>query len=129
LTPAEAAAVVRRGVIEEPGRSRIAIAAVDDAALVAVAAEAIVAGARQATSPDAMRLACPDLVRLEPIDSFAAAAAAAAVRAPLLIVARAGSTRKGGLDRAAALLTEAGATVAGAIIVCERARDARDVWL
>ena len=129
LSSAETDAVVRRGAIGEPGRSRIAIAAVDDATLARVAVEAIKAGSAYPPGPDLMRLACPDLITLETIDSFAAAAAAAAVRAPILLVARAGSTRAAALSRAAGLLAEADATVAGMILVCDRARDAADVWV
>ncbi len=129
LTGAEISALVRRGIIDEPGRSRIALASVDEASITHLVADAIMAGAAREAGGDGVRLACPKLTLLEPIDCFAAASAAAATRLPIVLVARTGQTGRTALSRAATLLTEAGVSAVGAILVCDRARDARDVWL
>lgn len=142
LSAAEVSALVRRADIVEAGRARLVLAAAGYPDLGRAAAEAVEAGALAAPKPSdwtswpdessstvaVVGVARPDVNVLGPIDSFANAVVAAAERAPVVLVARAGSTRRAALARAATLLAEAGAAVAGVILVCDRARDAADVW-
>jgi uncharacterized protein involved in exopolysaccharide biosynthesis len=125
----EAAAILRRGVVETPGHVRVALAAVHgDRALAQTAADAIIAGAVLPDGDNAVPLAAPDLVVLPGIDNFAAASAAAAERVPLIVVVHAAVTSEAAVQRANALLREAGVTVVGAIVVCRNGRDAEAVW-
>jgi hypothetical protein len=68
----------------------------------------------------------PVLDVIPPIADFASAAAADG--GSVALVVHYGRTRRDALARACRLLEAAGATVAGAIVVCERERDATAVW-
>jgi uncharacterized protein involved in exopolysaccharide biosynthesis len=68
----------------------------------------------------------PVLDVIPAIDDFAAAAAADG--GSVALVVHYGKTRRDAVARACRLLEAAGATVAGAIVVCERERDTTAVW-
>ena len=129
VTAAEAAAVVRRGVVEMPGQARVALAGVSgDDDSVHAAADAIVRGGVIDVADVAVPMATPDVVVLAPIATFAAASAAAATRLPLVLVLHAGVTGTHAVERAGTLLRDAGASVTGVVMLCSSAHDAESVW-
>jgi hypothetical protein len=69
----------------------------------------------------------PSVVLLEPIDRFGAAARAAAA-GPVVLVIAASRTRAEAVTRARGLLADAGATVAGAVLVVVGPRLPADAW-
>lgn len=93
------------------------------AALAADAILASVAGESGDGSAENLRV---DL--LPPAATFGAAAAAAAARIPVFVVVEVGRTTDTSLVHAATLLREAGADVAGAVLVCRGERQAEEVW-
>lgn len=68
------------------------------------------------------------LRQLEPLGSFRDAATAGIGDAPSVLVVEAGHTRREELRRAARWIEEAGGSVAGAILVCDSARDVHLAW-
>jgi uncharacterized protein involved in exopolysaccharide biosynthesis len=66
------------------------------------------------------------VVALPPVDDFAAAAAAEG--GPVALVVHLGRTRRDELARSVRLLHAAGATIVGAIVVCDRERQASTLW-
>lgn len=62
------------------------------------------------------------------VDSYADAVAAAALDAPVILIVEHGRTRRPDLSRSTRLLTEAGARIAGSIILCPRPDDTAAVW-
>ena len=102
---------------------RFAVAAVD--ARTAIAADI----ARMLSAGDARNggEAAPDVTLLDPIDRFGNAARAAAA-GPVVLVLGASRTQEAAVLRARALLEDAGATIAGAVIVVVGRRVPADVW-
>lgn len=98
-------------------------ARVDAARVIAALAAAGTAGSRNG---EAVLAAAAGWKGSGTIASYANATAHAAGRVVLL--AACGRTRREDLARAAALLASAGATAVGVVLVCNRARDAVDIW-
>lgn len=72
-----------------------------------------------------------DSVRLRarpPVHDFRDASALANEAVPTVLVIEAGRTNREALRRAARLIEEAGGTVAGAVLVCTREKEARYAW-
>lgn len=128
LAPAELAALVRRGSVLEPGRSRLVLvsARADNAA--DQAAAALRAAATLPAPADGIPLAQPDLSILPNVGTFAAAALAAAQRVPIVLALEADTTPRHVLQHTAQLLEQAGAALAGAIVVCGP-RAVPELWL
>ncbi|HEX7049314.1 MAG TPA: GNVR domain-containing protein [Longimicrobiales bacterium] len=128
FSPDEVRTVLRRAAPEGGGLARLAVVAADRAAPAPEVARALVraAEAEAAERPGAEALAPPVIRAYPPVDSFAAAAMAD--DGPVVVVVAARRTRRDDLFRAAALLREAGAAVAGAILVCTRQGDMVGVW-
>ena len=107
----------------------LTLAAADESALAVEAARAL--GAAFATEEAARRgaeLGAPPVHAAPALDRFSSAAAAAVEGAPVMLVVRHGRTTRGAATRAVALLREAGGALAGAVMVCSRARDVGEVW-
>jgi hypothetical protein len=115
LPAVDVAAVLRRA------GPRFAVAAVD--AETTVAADV----ARVLSSGDERGDTLPDVTFADPIDRFGAAARVAEI-GPVVLVLRAAHTHTDAVARARALLEDAGATVAGAVLVVVGRRVPADVW-
>jgi hypothetical protein len=70
----------------------------------------------------------PELELLPSAFSFGTAATAAAAHLPLFVVVEVGSTTRPSLELAVSLLRQAGAQVAGAVLVCRSDGEAAEVW-
>jgi uncharacterized protein involved in exopolysaccharide biosynthesis len=114
LASTEASAIVRRA------GGRIAVAGVGSGDAASVARLVASGFTGNGASP-------PQITVVDRIDTFAAAANAAATGTVLLVVAH-GRTGVDELVRAAELLREASADVAGAVLVYRRPRERPDVW-
>ena len=121
----DAAAVVRRAAIEPGGIARLGVTDVSDGSVARLVCDAIVSAAALVTREP---LAAAHVELLPVLRGFGAAAAAAASRLPIVIAVDVRSTSHDALKRAAALLTEAGADVAGAVLVCRSAKERAEVW-
>lgn len=121
-----------RGLLLAPmGEAADAAEGVARALVEAPAAEPVLAGA--AEGGGGVPAVSPRLpVEVAPaVQRFAAAAELAAAGdggAAVVLVAQHGVTRREEAARAAALLREAGAVIAGAVLVCPTGRDLRDTW-
>jgi len=107
----------------------LTLAAADEAELAMEAARALSAAlAAEEAARRGAELGAPP-VRIAPVmDRFSGAVAAVAAGAPVMLVVRHGRTTRDAATRAAALLREAGGALAGAVMVCPRARDVGEVW-
>jgi hypothetical protein len=113
LSPEEATAVLTRA----NGSAQLVLAPVGPVRVGEIAAALEKA---RATMPDA-----PRILTVAPVGDYASASAAAA--GSVAVVVEAGRTRRHDLQRAIHLLHEAGAHVAGVIVVCKRSGDARTI--
>jgi uncharacterized protein involved in exopolysaccharide biosynthesis len=112
-----------------PRGARLTLAAVDEAGLAAEAARALGAAfAREQAERRGAETEAPLVLAAPTLDRFSGAAAAAAEAAPVVLVLRHGRTTRDAAMRAAALLRETGGELAGAVLVCARAKDTREVW-
>jgi hypothetical protein len=114
LAPTDAGTILRRA------GGRVAVAPVGGADAANVARLVATGFAGNGASP-------PEITLVDRIDTFSAAANAAASGTVLLVVAH-GRTGVDELMRAAELLREASADVAGAVLVYRRPRERPDVW-
>lgn len=119
-------ALLRHGVAETSGVVTLAVADCADGSHARVCADSITNGV--SLSGDAMMPAAVVEV-LPSIRNYAAASAAAAARLPLILVVEAGATDMVAAARAAELLREAGAEIAGAVVLCRDQRAAKALWL
>jgi uncharacterized protein involved in exopolysaccharide biosynthesis len=112
-----------------PRGARLTLAAVDEAGLAAEAARALGAAfAREQGERRGAEMDAPLVLAAPKLDRFSGAAAAAAEAAPVVLVLRHGRTTRDAAMRAAALLRETGGELAGAVLVCAREKDTREVW-
>ena len=131
FTPEEAHAVLMaaRAAVGGEAVTLLTLAAADEPALAVEAARAL--GAAFAAAEAERRgaeLGAPPVHAAPALDRFSSAAAAVAAGAPVMLVVRHGRTTQDAAMRAAALLREAGGALAGAVMVCSRARDVGEVW-
>jgi hypothetical protein len=103
-------------------RSRLALVSAGDPADAERLARALERGAGEAGAPP------PSLTIVPRVDSRAAAEAAARLDVPVLLVLRAGETESRAVSRTLELLSSAGAPVAGGVLLCRTAREARFAW-
>ncbi len=109
--------------------TRLTLATADEPALAVEAARALGAAfAAEEAERRGAELGAPPVHAAPALDRFSGAAAAAAEGAPVMLVVRQGRTTWDAATRAAVLLREAGGALAGAVMVCSRARDVGDVW-
>lgn len=129
LTAREARAVLGRDGGDGRASGRVVLAAVGSESPAHELAQAL-RDAFAAEAAEREGAAAPGhLVHVAPApDGFPAAAEAAAHGAPIVLIVRCGRTTRRELRRAAKLAAEAGGEIRGAVIVCDRARDARLVW-
>jgi uncharacterized protein involved in exopolysaccharide biosynthesis len=104
--------------------SRVAVAPVEPDTRAQRIAHALANGDEMRQSTAVQRVSA--LEALPAIENFATAAAADG--GAVALVVHYGRTRRDALARACRLLEAAGATVAGAIVVCEHERDTTAVW-
>lgn len=126
LSEREVSALLRRGT-HNGDAARVSIAAIgrDDRAE-AVARALADGNGRVASGRDDDAQFHHHVVAIPPVDDFAAAAAADS--GPVALVIRYGRTRRDELERSVRLLRAAGATIVGAIVVCDRERQRRSIW-
>jgi hypothetical protein len=126
LSERELHAVARLSATGNNGSSRVALATIghDDRAVAVVRALAEGNGWIQPIQDHAAHK--HQVVALPPVEDFAAAAAADG--GPVALVVHLGRTRRDELARCVRLLHAAGATVVGAIVVCDRERQASNLW-
>jgi uncharacterized protein involved in exopolysaccharide biosynthesis len=130
MRAADVAAVMRSAQSARDGAAHLTVVDVDDGTLAASVADTLrtsfaEAAARDQLTPDAMTAPCIQV--LEPLTSYGAAAAAAR-RGRVIMAVEVGRTRRDVLERAAALLAETRADVAGAVLVSARTADAAEAW-
>jgi uncharacterized protein involved in exopolysaccharide biosynthesis len=123
LSDSEVRAVARHAGPNGPP-ARVAVAAVEHDSRSQRIAHALANGEERRPPSTVHQLPVLDVIPA--IDDFAAAAAADG--GSVALVVHYGKTRRDAVARACRLLEAAGATVAGAIVVCERERDTTAVW-
>jgi tyrosine-protein kinase Etk/Wzc len=125
LTPVEVEVLLRRGRMETDGRSRLLVlsaGAQGDAEELARAVE------RVAGNGGGSEHLKPSLTVLTSVGSRAAAEAVAREGVPVLLVLRAGETESDDVARTLGLLSDAGAPVAGGVLLCRSTREAHIAW-
>lgn len=123
LSGPEVRAVVRHAGPERAG-SRVAVAPVESDTRAQRIAHALANGEELRPATEMRHVG--GLEALPAIEDFASAAAADG--GAVALVVHYGITRRDAVARACRLLDAAGATVAGAIVVCEREKDTTAVW-
>jgi hypothetical protein len=125
LSQREVHAMTRLSAGDGNGSARVALATIgrDDRSEAVVRALAEGNGWVHTVSDDTHE---PRVIALPPVEDFAAAAAAEG--GPVALVVHCGRTRRDALARSVRLLHAAGATVVGSIVVCDRERQASNLW-
>jgi hypothetical protein len=129
MRASDVAAVMRSTQSARDGAAHLTVVDVDDGTLAAAVADTLRASfaeaARDQQTSDAIAAPCVQV--LEPLTSYGAAAAASR-RGRVIMAVEVGRTRRDALERAAALLAETQADVAGAVVVSARTVDAAEAW-
>jgi hypothetical protein len=124
LSPGEVDVLLRRGRVDEGRRSHLLLVSAGAPGDAESLARALEGGARENGKSGLV----PVVTVLPPVASRAAAEAAARYETPVLVVLRAGETDGRAVAGMLELLTGAGATVAGGVMLCRTTRDARIAW-
>jgi uncharacterized protein involved in exopolysaccharide biosynthesis len=141
MTSADVDLLLRRGRIDESGRSHLVILSAGLASDADVLAQSIVDaslapalthggpngsnGSNGAAMTSGLTAA---LTVMPPVESRAAAEAVATHGAPVVLVLRAGATESEDLERTLSWLSGANATVVGGVLLCRSAREVRGAW-
>jgi uncharacterized protein involved in exopolysaccharide biosynthesis len=125
LSPMEANFLLKRGNVDTEGRYRLLVLS---AGAQGDAEELVRALERASAAENGGEHLTPSLTVLQPIGSRAAAEAVARQAAPVLLVLRAGETEGSEVARTLGLLDEAGAPVAGGVLLCRSTREADIAW-
>jgi hypothetical protein len=125
VSSVEADLILRRAQKDGEGRSRLLVMS---AGAQADAEELARAVERAASVAGAGNGARPSLTVLPQVTSRAAAEAAAQQSAPVLLVLRAGETEGRAVAQMLGLLADAGAPVAGGVLLCRSTREAHIAW-
>jgi uncharacterized protein involved in exopolysaccharide biosynthesis len=126
LSQREVRALVRRQPVDV-GAQRVSIATIGPDERAEAVVRALAGGnGRITVTPDEDMNAHTDVVAIPPVADFAAAAAAEG--GAVALVVRFGRTRRDSLARSVRLLRAAGATIVGAVVVCEREGQRSRFW-
>jgi hypothetical protein len=125
LSPLEAEFLLKRGKVDLNGRYHLLVLS---AGAQGDAEEMVRALERASATENGSERLTPSLTVLAPVGSRAAAEDVARQAAPVLLVLRAGETDGSEVARTLALLDDAGAPVAGGVLLCRSSREAHIAW-